>query len=222
MNLFSRIVITLVLAVLSSHYAVAYHNISPYAWCAGNPVRYIDEKGDSLAVLYSPNGANEFGHLAILIQNDDGQWALFSKNGTNSCSGISGPNDKGDNVGFEHFSSVVDFLLSNSNPKDDKGEREYVEAFVIPATNQEDILAIQGAKSELEKDYNLFSSNCAIMVQTALRNAGKDCGEQYNYIPFFDGTKIEYKPYINNLIPHKIYHNILDHNYGTRYYIKKY
>jgi len=45
MKCFLRIVITMVLATLSSHYALAYHNISPYAWCGGNPVKFVDENG---------------------------------------------------------------------------------------------------------------------------------------------------------------------------------
>lgn len=39
--------------VLSSHYAIAYYNISPYTWCGGNPVKFVDpngsEYGDTLA-----------------------------------------------------------------------------------------------------------------------------------------------------------------------------
>jgi len=56
MNLFSRIVITLVLAVLSSHYAMAYHNISPYAWCGGNPVKFVDTDGKELRIYYKHYG----------------------------------------------------------------------------------------------------------------------------------------------------------------------
>ena len=35
-----------------------YYNVSPYVYCAGNPVSYIDEHGDSCVVLLAPDGAN--------------------------------------------------------------------------------------------------------------------------------------------------------------------
>ena len=58
--------------------AEKYSGVSPYLWCAGNPIEFIDEKGDSIAVLYFHGLV---GHLALLIQNDDGKWAYYSMNG---------------------------------------------------------------------------------------------------------------------------------------------
>ena len=55
--------------------AEKYSGVSPYLWCAGNPIEFIDEKGDSIAVLYFHGLV---GHLALLIQNDDGKWAYYS------------------------------------------------------------------------------------------------------------------------------------------------
>ena len=42
--------------------AEKYYHLSPYLWCAGNPIRFIDEKGDSIAVLYFHGLV---GHLAF-------------------------------------------------------------------------------------------------------------------------------------------------------------
>lgn len=58
--------------------AEKYSGVSPYLWCAANPIRNIDEGGDSIAVLYFHGLV---GHLALLIQNDDGKWAYYSMNG---------------------------------------------------------------------------------------------------------------------------------------------
>ena len=59
--------------------AEKYSGVSPYLWCAANPIRNIDEGGDSIAVLYLHGLV---GHLALLIHGDDGKWAYYSMNGT--------------------------------------------------------------------------------------------------------------------------------------------
>ncbi|MEA4887385.1 MAG: RHS repeat-associated core domain-containing protein, partial [Bacteroides graminisolvens] len=37
-----------------------YYSMSPYAYCANNPIRYIDMHGDSLTVEPNPNGALDY------------------------------------------------------------------------------------------------------------------------------------------------------------------
>ena len=58
--------------------AEKYYPLSPYAYCAGDPVNLVDHKGDSLAIL---NAGGFIGHLAMLIQHADGQWGYYSYNG---------------------------------------------------------------------------------------------------------------------------------------------
>jgi RHS repeat-associated protein len=48
-------------------FAEKYTNITPYHYCANDPIKYIDVRGDSIAVLNAPKGANRAGHLAVLI-----------------------------------------------------------------------------------------------------------------------------------------------------------
>ena len=67
MNLFSRIVITLVLAVLSSHYAMAYHNISPYAWCGGNPIKFVDPNGRQPVKYVDENGVKHIDWSIVIM-----------------------------------------------------------------------------------------------------------------------------------------------------------
>ena len=62
-----------------------YPNISPYVYCALNPIRVVDPNGDSCAVLLAGDRLGGIGHMGILVQrkNDKGEirWFLYSKNG---------------------------------------------------------------------------------------------------------------------------------------------
>ena len=95
--------------------AEKYYSISPYAWCAGNPVRYMDERGDTISVLHL---RGSIGHLALLIQNIDGKWAYYSYNGTpiyENTNGSFGGKQYHD-LGSKTFNSPEDFM-NTSNPQ---------------------------------------------------------------------------------------------------------
>jgi RHS repeat-associated protein len=159
-------------------FAEKYSDLTAYQYGANNPIRNIDVNGDSVVVLNAPRGANGAGHMAILIQSKDGQYSIWSKNGTNENGGLYGTNSKGDQSGLGSFTSPKEFMNSKFNPIINKktGEREYSEGFLIPSTAKEDRKAELGAKGELKKGYNVFGSNCATTVQNALEGAGKKDG----------------------------------------------
>jgi hypothetical protein len=156
-----------------------YYSISPYSYCADNPVKYVDSDGRDLVVLNAPKGAHNAGHMAMLIQNSNGTWSLWSKNGTTKNGGLSGPNDKKADKGFGSFKSPEDFMKSNTNRIDkETGKREYTEGYLIQSTKNEDRAAEKGATTELNKDYKVLESNCAQTVQAGLKAAGKNDGSQ--------------------------------------------
>lgn len=59
-----------------------YSPFTPYGYCKNNFVNAYDKDGNDVFVLLAPNGAGGCGHMAILIQNNNKTWSLWSKNGT--------------------------------------------------------------------------------------------------------------------------------------------
>ena len=162
-------------------FAEKYMGLTPYQYAANNPIKFIDLNGDSVVVVKAPKGASGAGHMAILIQNTNHRYQLWSKNGTNGRSGSAGPNDKPENRGDDEkspsYTSPQDFLNSNENTKDkETGEPEYTEGYLIPTSEPEDRQAEKGAIEILNQDYNVSTSNCAQTVQNGLREAGKKDG----------------------------------------------
>lgn len=190
--------------------AEKYYSVSPYAYCAGNPINLIDSKGDSLAVL---NLGGLIGHTALLIQNDEGKWAYYSMNGINLFDysggrvGGKGYHDLGDRT----FESVESFLLSEYNSEgtlaqianDEVNNYGFQEAYIIPSDKEQDKAVIKTFKAESQTAYRFFSHNCAIVAGRAFLSAeihapdGRvpNYSEILSFKPqwFFNNTKRIYK-----------------------------
>ena len=180
---------------------------------------YIDPTGMDICVLLQPDGAKGAGHMAILIQNEDGSWSLWSKNGTDESSGIKGDsvNEEGkdtDEKGTGEYESVDDFFNSTDNMSKQGGEssdsKKYTKGYLITSSSEQDKAAREVAGIEIDKAYSLIGANCATMVQEALSAAGKDPG----YISAKTHTKYAETQIISNLIPKIIFYNIIHINSG--------
>ena len=146
--------------------ASKYPSLSPYVYCADNPVFFKDPNGDSVAVLLAKSSPI-VGHMAILIQihggENDGKWALWSKNGENktwSQSVVDLSDDKGGRV----WNSPQEFLNMN--------DEKYEDAYVIPTTNEQDKQITEGFRKSQEINYDLLEANCSIAVQSGLKAGG--------------------------------------------------
>ena len=156
-----------------------YPSMSPYTYCANNPVIIIDPSGDSCAVLLAKNGAKGAGHAAILVQDSkrDNKWFLYSKNGDDkSPSAYKGSSD---DIGYggkdgQGFNSVDEFINStqeNTVKHDGIGGQYYTEAFVLPTNSSQDAKIVSGMEQKLGEKYNLSTNNCIQAVVFALNNA---------------------------------------------------
>ncbi|GEM_PF-1378768 len=165
-----------------------FYPVTSYGYCFNNFLNAFDKDGKDVVVLLAPRGAGGAGHMAILIQNPDGRWALWSKNGTPDNMHAYGKeggkntkyhNNRGGSLdGNESsYQTIEDFFNSKKdNPKKD-GMPEYTEGYKMSTTKEQDEKARTAIEEELNKDYDVLSSNCAQAVQAALKAAGLNPGK---------------------------------------------
>ncbi len=158
--------------------AANYPNFSPYVFCLSNPVRYGGYNGNNVVVLNAGNG-----HLAMLVQNEEGKYAYYSFNGDkfyNLTGGEVGGNGF-HNLGEKIFDSAEQFMSSSYNSEGDKNQRaadevsgyEFTDYFEIETSSEEDA-AVSGAfRQSASEKYDLISHNCVDAVLDGLTPIGR-------------------------------------------------
>ena len=209
--------------------AEKYYSISPYAWCAGNPVKYVDPDGNDVAVLHY-----EGEHIALLISEDNKSWYYYSINGNNvyslgsgtSCHSSQSSGDssfsggsKTNDVNVGPFESVSSFLDSDYNRE--QNGYNYDKAFVIKTTSkQAKIVADEFMRvSNTEYSLNPFSPNhCGTAVQKSLESIGIET-RSTDYLSIHPMTNIYVPIRTNPYLPSSLFYNIVLQNNGS--YVKQ-
>jgi RHS repeat-associated protein len=152
-----------------------YPSWSSYNYVMNNPVNNIDIKGDDVAILLAANAVGNQGHMAILIQNKNNKWVLWSKNGEgkSASESLATPDHAPKNQNQKEYDNIQAFLNSTKDNKDGNDPAPYyTHAYMIPTTAAQDRKVEQGMQEGLNEQYQVLSSNCAQAVNRGLEKAG--------------------------------------------------
>ena len=199
--------------------AAKYPGHSPFNYCEGSPINRIDPQGDTIVVLYAKSGARGFGHMAILIQDENGVYHLWSKNGDKKDDSEHADNED------RAIASIQDFLDNQSNyisQKTKKGGPYYTFGYMIATTSEQDALIKKTMKEELDKEYNVLYSNCGEAVFKSLKagkvstsNTALDCISFLRNGPVREGVKKT----LDYMVPFRTINNIILGNPRGKLYL---
>ena len=174
--------------------AYAWYGVSPYAYCAGDPVNCVDVDGDSVTVLINQDGAYGYGHMGVLLQNEEGAWDYYSSNGRHESP----------TIGVGNYSSPEDFLLSSAGSS-------YTQAFVIGDGKSYEKEAIEKFTELVKLPYSTLFNNCAQVVQETLKAANLPSGypmpSRYGNAQY-EGINL----FFQTIVPNRIFENIVNQN----------
>lgn len=169
-----------------------YPGYSPYNFTLNNPVIYSDPDGKDIIVLRHSKGANNAGHAAVLIGNDEDGWTYISKDGSQG-SNFGGKS----NSIFAQYSKFEDFTNSNDyHAQKTKTKRKHDIVFDSKNRSKEirydmqirftgldrdtEEVAVDKAKESAESNYILGISDCSHVVAAALKAANLETGENWS------------------------------------------
>ncbi len=156
-----------------------YPHLSPYSYCASDPVNFIDPTGEDIAVLLHDEGGLK-QHLAMLIQNPNGKWSYYSVNGNNVyVSGEFWGGRKKNDVGVGSWNSPREFMKSDYNRRQRQSDSyndvcnyNFRQCYIIKTSSEQDKKMIEDFKKVSKMEYNLLTNNCATAVQRVMYNSG--------------------------------------------------
>ena len=171
-----------------------YYHISPYAYCANNPVKYVDQRGDSVRVYTETNAA---GHTWISVGEGNNMivYSYGRYNGTN----------KGPNGSLNTLSNGDGILLrltgEEAKAYNEKKAANEMSVFVITDIADEKVANILDEKfnssvimpsnpksryynnpsAHVIDEYKLTTNNCTTVVSDVLNNSGSNALKRIKY-----------------------------------------
>lgn len=147
-----------------------YYNVSPYAYCSGNPVNAIDKGGKDITFLIASKGAGGYGHMGAIIGNNS-TFYYITAGATNTNKGLfSNSNQEGGisivKIEESSMSDAITFVRNN-----DKYNSYYDDYITFSTSKKMDDAMIKEATNKQEnfkngeEHYRLFTNNCADIVK---------------------------------------------------------
>ena len=194
--------------------AEKYYNISPYSYCAGDPVNRFDPDGEKSYLIIWASDANHYGHAAFAVDNYkyDSENKQMMPDGTLTCYGLFPINSYSKNQAIYDERERGLFLVSQrvsleaiKNNEFNSGETYKPDGIIeINSDYNHDNETKKHMESEMRsnKGYRGRSRNCSTFAREGVKKAtGKDVsGEErslliFNYVTpnklFKDTKKLE-------------------------------
>jgi RHS repeat-associated protein len=154
-----------------------YPDLSPYVFVANTPIVAIDPDGKDVIILVAKDGASGLGHMAMIIQDKNGNWYYFTQGGAGAgglskmmTSGIQG------GVALESL-GTTDASTAIRLAKQDKSNKPYTSQVRIKTSKEMDEEIYDKAKEVAnstnmgEDKYNLLFNNCVDACQDVIQEA---------------------------------------------------
>jgi len=156
-------------------------DLNHYVYLRNNPFKYADPDGKDAWLIIDPTLAGGYGHVAIIVGNDEGGYRAYSQGATGGEEAVRqqtsvSANTEGGVYVSENYQTkdkAIKGLESNQGGK-------YSETIHFETTSKQDQLmyqtavTLQGEYSSGEKKYNVITSNCAGFTSAVLKSGGID------------------------------------------------
>jgi hypothetical protein len=128
-------------------------------------------KGNYVAVVNAPNGAEGYGHNALMVGNDKTGWKFISKEGRQNGSSKSDPSNNGSSGGPALPARTAKFNTMNDFVKD-PNFKEYKRVAIFGVTQKQADMAFSVMTKEANSWYSILLNNCGHAVSNTFDQIG--------------------------------------------------